>query len=133
MTLVLCNGVFDLLHIGHIRHLEEARKLGDYLVVAVTMDEYVGKGKGRPIETLDERMEKLRALRIVSAVSASKSGLDALQHWRPNVFCKGIDYSYKGIILEEERFCRENKIKVIYTKAEKHSTGDIIERIKRCA
>jgi bifunctional ADP-heptose synthase (sugar kinase/adenylyltransferase) len=97
------------------------------------MDEYVNKGNGKPIETLDERMEKLRALRIVSAVYACKDGLDALKQWRPDIFCKGTDYEVKGIRIDEARFCKDNNIKIVYTKSEKYSTGDIIERIKRCA
>ena len=46
---VLCHGVFDLLHLGHIRHFEEAKKLGDYLIVSVTPNKFVEKGPGRPV------------------------------------------------------------------------------------
>ena len=46
--IVLCHGVFDLLHLGHIRHFEEAKKLGDYLIVSVTLNKFVEKGPGRP-------------------------------------------------------------------------------------
>jgi cytidyltransferase-like protein len=133
MTLVLCNGVFDLFHIGHLRHLEEALSYGTHLVVSVTMDEHVNKGPGKPIEPLEDRMAKLRALRIVSAVTPCKDGLQALEHWRPSVFCKGSDYQFKGVRLDELRFCRKNDIRIVYTQAEKFSTGEIIRRIKQCA
>ena len=133
MTLVLCNGVFDLLHVGHIRHLEEARKMGDYLVVSVTMDDCVGKGRGRPIETCEERMEKLRSMRCVSAVSMCKDAVQALEQWKPDVFVKGHDYMAKGLRKDELAYCKAHKVRIVHTKPSRHSTGKLIERIKQCA
>ncbi len=131
MTLVLCNGVFDLLHIGHIRHLQEARAMGTHLVVGVTMDAYVGK-PDRPIQQVEERMEMLKALYCVSAVSLCRNSLEALDQWKPNIFCKGPDY--KGRLLREEiEFCHANKIAVKYTTAPKYSTTELIARVKQCA
>ena len=66
--LVLAHGCYDLLHLGHIRHLQEARKLGDRLVVSVTSDAHVGKGLGRPHFKAEERAEALRALDCVDEV-----------------------------------------------------------------
>lgn len=91
---VLAHGCFDVLHIGHIRHLEEAAQLGDELVVSVTADNYVGKGLGRPYFSLAERMESLRALRCVSRVVVS-NGPDAtgvIAEVRPTCYVKGSDY-----------------------------------------
>src|SRR5271163_2586341 len=56
-TVVLCHGVFDVLHLGHIRHLQEAAKMGNYLVVSVTADKHVNKGMGRPHFTAAQRAE----------------------------------------------------------------------------
>ena len=68
--IVVVTGVFDLLHIGHLRFLESARRLGDALIVGVESDERVRRWKGpnRPIQTEDDRMELLRALRVVDEV-----------------------------------------------------------------
>ena len=66
---VLCHGVFDLLHIGHIKHFKEAKKLGDILVVTVTQDKYVNKGPNRPIFLLNTRMESIAALKDIDYVA----------------------------------------------------------------
>ena len=66
--IVLCHGTFDLLHIGHIKHLQKAAGLGDQLVVSVTADEYVKKGPGRPYFNQDQRMDALYALECVDRV-----------------------------------------------------------------
>src|SRR5580765_3702173 len=70
-TLVFTNGVFDLLHVGHVRYLAEARALGDLLLVAINSDRSVGelKGEGRPITSESERAEILAALRQVDYVT----------------------------------------------------------------
>ncbi len=61
---VQAHGTFDLLHLGHVRHLEAARKLGDVLVVTVTADRFVNKGPGRPVFNAELRAEMLATLRI---------------------------------------------------------------------
>ena len=66
--IVLCHGVFDLLHIGHIKHFEEAKKFGDVLIVSVTSDEFVNKGPNRPVFNLALRAEALIALECVDYV-----------------------------------------------------------------
>ena len=63
--IILCHGVFDLLHIGHIKHFNEAKNLGDILIVTVTPDKYVNKGPNRPIFPLAARMESISALKDV--------------------------------------------------------------------
>ena len=92
MIVVLANGVFDPLHIGHLHHLQEARKLGDWLVVAVTSDRAVNKGPGRPIFNQDQRAEMIRALKIVDDVAIVESGEEAVRKVRPDVYCKGSEY-----------------------------------------
>ena len=132
MRLVLCNGVFDLLHVGHIRHLEQARCMGDYLVVGLTMDKYVGK-EGRPIINEMERKEMLEALRCVSAVTLCRDSLETLKHWNPTIYCKGFDRQQLGLLDAEKRYCNANGIEIRYTKENRQHTSAIIERIRQCA
>ena len=131
MRLVLCNGVFDLIHPAHIRHLEAARQLGDFLVVGLTMDAGVRKD-GRPIMREDERLDMLRAVRCVSAVTLCHDSLEALAQWRPDIYCKGGDYRRKGLLPAEVRYCAEHGIRIAHTKFDPLTTSSIIERIK-CA
>ena len=70
--IVLCHGVFDLLHIGHIKHFEEAKNFGDTLVVTITPDEYVNKGFNRPAFNTNLRLEALAALEIIDFISINK-------------------------------------------------------------
>lgn len=131
MILVLANGCFDLLHVGHLRHLQEAREMGNYLVVGLTMDEHIRK-TNRPIECEEERMEKLKALHIVSAVSLCKNSLEALEHWKPQVFVKGAEY--EGKLLDREyEYCKAKGILIAHTRPSRYSTTKLIKRIKLCA
>ena len=68
-TIVHCHGVFDLLHIGHIKHFNEAKKLGDFLIVTITPDAYVNKGPNRPVFSSDLRLQALAALESINYVS----------------------------------------------------------------
>ncbi|KKS97801.1 MAG: cytidyltransferase [Candidatus Gottesmanbacteria bacterium GW2011_GWA2_43_14] len=92
--IVHCHGVFDLLHPGHIRHLESAKKNGDVLVVTVTADAYVTKGPGRPIFNHNLRAEVLSALEQIDYVSIveSDSAVPAIRKIKPDFYVKGPDY-----------------------------------------
>ena len=94
-VIVQCHGVFDLLHPGHLNHLEEAKAQGDILVVTVTPDHLVNKGPGRPVFTQDQRVRMLRALDVVDfvAVTASASAVESISLIRPDVYAKGPDYA----------------------------------------
>ena len=70
--IVHCHGVFDLLHLGHIKHFEEAKTLGDVLVVTITPDEFVNKGPNRPAFSTVLRLEALAALESIDFVAANK-------------------------------------------------------------
>jgi rfaE bifunctional protein nucleotidyltransferase chain/domain len=91
---VLAHGCFDLLHLGHIRHLQEARSLGDRLVVSITADKHVNKGTGRPQFSVEQRREALLALTCVDDVIVSESGTAAeiISQVKPAVYVKGGDY-----------------------------------------
>jgi rfaE bifunctional protein nucleotidyltransferase chain/domain len=95
--IVLANGCFDILHVGHVRYLEDAKAQGDFLVVALNTDESVRalKGEGRPLVPLRERAEILRSLRCVDVVTAfGEKTLEAtLREIRPDVHAKGTDYT----------------------------------------
>ena len=92
--IVHCHGVFDLLHVGHIRHLEEAKALGDVLVVTVTPDCYVNKGPHRPAFQQDLRVEGIAALDAVDYVAVNRweTAENAIKILKPDVYVKGPDY-----------------------------------------
>src|SRR5437764_645196 len=93
-TVVQCHGVFDLMHIGHIRHFQEASKVGDILVVTITPDRYVNKGPHRPVFTELLRAEAIASLDCVDYVAVNKwpMAVEAIQLLKPDVYAKGSDY-----------------------------------------
>ena len=95
---VHCHGVFALLHIGHIRHFEAARRLGDLLVVTVTPDRFVNKGPHRPSFPEALRAEAVAALDCVAAVAVNRwpSAVETIRLLKPNVYAKGSDYRRAG-------------------------------------
>ena len=94
-SVVLAHGVFDLLHIGHIRHLEAAAREGDVLFVTITADQFVNKGPGRPAFTGQLRAEALAALACVDGVAINNgpSAENVIAALRPNVYVKGVEYA----------------------------------------
>jgi rfaE bifunctional protein nucleotidyltransferase chain/domain len=99
--LVLANGCFDLLHVGHVRYLQAARALGDALVVGLNSDASVRrlKGPGRPVMPVAERAELVAAVRGVDAVVVfEEDSADALiERLRPDVHAKGTDYTEESV------------------------------------
>lgn len=130
MKLVLASGIFDLLHCAHVRHLEQARSMGDKLVVGLTMDDAAEREKRKPIIPENERMEMLLALSCVSSVTLVQSGLEALKFFRPQIFCKGADYRVKGLLDAEVKYCIEHDIEILFTRPNLETTSSIIKRIK---
>lgn len=99
---VLTNGVFDILHRGHVTYLAQARELGASLVVAVNTDVSVrrlGKGDDRPINACDDRMAILAALEAVSMVVPfdESTALEVVQEAQPDIYVKGGDYDMNAI------------------------------------
>lgn len=92
--IVHCHGVFDLLHIGHIKHFEEAKTFGDVLIVTTTPDEFVHKGPNRPAFTTVLRLETLAALESIDFVAANKwsNAVETIKALQPDIYCKGSDY-----------------------------------------
>ena len=128
--MILAVGCFDLLHVGHVRHLEQASDMGE-LVVGVTRDQYVGKA-GRPIIPESERLELIKSLRFVSDAKLCNDSIDALIMFEPDIFCKGADYRNKGLLDSEIEYCKAHEIEIRFTKPNPQTTTQIIERI-RCA
>ncbi|MGE3841077.1 MAG: adenylyltransferase/cytidyltransferase family protein [Vicinamibacterales bacterium] len=100
-TIALANGCFDILHVGHVRYLEAARREADRLVVAINDDDSVRrlKGPGRPILAASDRAELIAALRCVDyvVIFAEPTVDRILQTLRPDVHCKGTDYTVDSV------------------------------------
>ncbi len=99
MRVVMAHGTFDILHPGHVAHLEEARAMGDYLVVGVTEDKYVEKGAGRPAVPALDRARAVAALRCVDTVHIDDHPTPEhmIGTWKPAIFVKGADYAGQPI------------------------------------
>jgi cytidyltransferase-like protein len=132
MITVLCNGVFDVLHNGHLEHLRQAKGMGDRLIVAVTLDEFVNKGPGRPFNKWAERADMLRELRCVDDVIESRGAVLAVKSIRPTYFVKGMDYADGKHWTEDvEAACREVGTELRFTTTDKTSIDEIIRRALR--
>ena len=92
--IVLCHGDYDFIHLGHIKHFQAAKKLGDYLIVSITGDAKMQKGINRPIYKEKDRIEFLSLLSIVDYlyVDQNISAVEVISKIKPNYYVKGIDY-----------------------------------------
>ena len=130
MIKVMCNGVFDLLHIGHLWHLEAARKLGDELWVSITDDLHVNKGPSRPVYPQEHRRALVKALRCVDHAIYVSGLLEALEIVKPSILVKGADYS-RGLHDVHENYCRKHGIEIVYTTTPKLSATEMINEALR--
>lgn len=132
-SVVMCNGCFDLLHVGHVRYLEAAKLEGDVLVVAVNSDEsFETYKKKRPINHLDERMELLAALGAVDYVTFfDEPKVDGLLLMiRPDVHAKGTDYT-PDTVPEREIVKSYGGRVAICGDPKDHSTTEIVNKIEQ--
>src|SRR2546421_11840878 len=133
-TLVFTNGVFDILHVGHVRYLEQARTLGDVVVVAINSDASARKlkGEGRPLINQDERAEILAALRTVDYVTIfdDVSPRSLIARLLPDVLVKGGDYALDEIHGREEVESAGGRV-VSLPFVEGVSSSGIIEKMKK--
>lgn len=132
--IVLTNGVFDILHVGHLSYLQEAAELGDFLIVAVNSDESVKRLKGplRPLMPERERAEIVSAIEGVDAVVifGENTVESLLRAIKPDVHAKGTDYTKESV--PEKEVARKLGIEVAIVGAPKnHSVTDIIESISK--
>jgi D-beta-D-heptose 7-phosphate kinase/D-beta-D-heptose 1-phosphate adenosyltransferase len=130
---VFTNGVFDLLHPGHVRYLQEARALGDLLIVGLNADASVRRNKGpeRPINAQDERAEILAALACVDAVVVFDEDTPAeiIRLVQPDVLVKGADWAADAIVGRDTVEARGGRV-VRVPVEQGYSTTAIVERIR---
>ena len=130
---VFTNGVFDLLHPGHVGYLRDARALGDVLIVAVNSDRSVraNKGPSRPVNPERERAEVLLALAAVDGVVIFDEDTphDIISHVQPDVLVKGADWGPENIVGRDVVESRGGRV-VRIALAEGHSTTDLIGRVR---
>ena len=131
--IVHCHGVFDLLHIGHIKHFKSAKKFGDVLIVSVTPDKFVSKGFKRPHFNSQQRIEGLASIEVIDFVilNNASNASDIIKKIKPDFYCKGRDYkNFKdditGQIKKELIAVKKNGGKVFYTEDELFSSSKII-------
>jgi D-glycero-beta-D-manno-heptose 1-phosphate adenylyltransferase len=128
----LANGVFDLLHVGHVRYLEAARREADLLVVAVNSDASARalKGKGHPLIPQEERAEILAALGCVDYVTVfgGRTVAPLIRDLTPDVHCKGTDY-LPGTVPEREEVRRAGGRVAIVGDPKDHSSSVLIRRV----
>ncbi|RYY32341.1 MAG: D-glycero-beta-D-manno-heptose 1-phosphate adenylyltransferase [Sphingobacteriaceae bacterium] len=131
---VFTNGVFDLLHIGHITYLAKAADEGDKLIIGLNADSSVKriKGESRPVNDQNSRSAILAALFFVDAIAVFEEDtpLDLINTLMPNVLIKGADYSIDNIVGAKEVMANGGEVKTI-TFVEGYSSTSIIERIKK--
>jgi len=133
-TVVFTNGVFDLLHVGHLRYLQQARALGDALIVGVNSDRSVrtNKGQGRPITPEAERAEILSALACVDGVVVFDEDTphDIITALQPDVLVKGADWAADAIVGRDVVEARGGRVVRVPIEAG-HSTSALVEKIRR--
>ena len=130
--IVLANGCFDLLHVGHIRYLQGARALGDVLIVGLNSDNSVRrlKGPGRPLMPENERAEILAAISFVDyvVIFSEPTVVSLLEQLRPHVHCKGTDYTEESVPEREVVLSYGGRV-AIAGDPKDHSTRDLIREI----
>jgi rfaE bifunctional protein nucleotidyltransferase chain/domain len=134
-TVAFANGVFDVLHVGHVRYLQDAARVADVLIVGVNGDESVralGKGPERPVLPDFERAEIVSAIRGVSYVTIfpDKSPARLLQILRPDFQCKGTDYTAESVPEGEIVRAYGGQV-VIVGDPKDHSTTAVLEKLRR--
>ena len=132
-VVAFANGVFDLLHVGHVRYIEAAAREADRLIVAVNDDESVRrlKGEGRPILTAPDRAELVAALRAVDYVVIFPEPTvgPLLELLRPDVHCKGTDYSVDTVPEREIVKAYGGRIAIVGDPKD-HSTRDLLAKVR---
>jgi rfaE bifunctional protein nucleotidyltransferase chain/domain len=127
------NGCFDILHVGHVRYLREAKKTADVLVLALNSDSSVRsiKGEKRPLVTESERAEVLAALEFIDFVTIFEelTPLELIKYLKPDVLIKGGDWPEEKVVGREEIIQWGGKVAII-PEVEGKSTTNVVEKIK---
>ena len=130
---ILSHGAFDLVHLGHLKHFESAKKLGNILIVSITADKFIYKGPGRQKFNQDQRMEFLAKLEMIDYVVLSNeiTAVSVIKKIKPSIFCKGPDYKndsddVTGNIKKEKLAIKNVKGKIEYTNDQIFSSSKLI-------
>jgi rfaE bifunctional protein nucleotidyltransferase chain/domain len=133
--IVQAHGTFDLLHVGHVRHLQAARELGDVLIITVTADRFVNKGPGRPAFAENLRAEMLASLEYVDivAINPEPDAVGAIMTIQPHVYVKGQDYEkaeedVTGKIVAERQAVEQHGGRIHFTHEVMFSSTELINR-----
>jgi len=133
-SIAFANGIFDLLHVGHVRYLQAAAREADVLVVAVNGDDSTRllKGEGRPLANENERAEIVSALRGVGYVTIfhDKSPARLIEAIKPDVHCKGTDYAADSVPEAEVVRAYGGRIAIVGDPKD-HSTTEILGRLSK--
>ncbi len=129
----LAHGVFDVIHLGHLEHLKQAKSICDILFVSITIDKYVRKGPGRPYFKAIQRAQMLLGISCVNYVIINNkpTAVDLISTVKPNFYVKGPDYKNKNNditknIYKEEQILKKNYGKLYFTTGETFSSSNII-------
>lgn len=132
--IVLANGIFDILHVGHVRYLNNAKEKGDILVVGLNSDRSArrNKGAGRPLMKEEDRAEIIASLSCVDYVTIfnEKRAIKLIQLIKPHYHCKGTDYTERNVPEREAVLSYGGKI-CITGDPKGHSASEIISRLLR--
>ena len=134
--IVLCHGVFDLVHLGHIKHFKSAKSFGDYLIVSLTANKFIKKGPGRPLFNQQQRLEYLKEIKVIDDViiSNSSSAEDIIKLIKPDFYVKGPDYKDNDKdktkkIIYEKKLVEKFSGKIKYTDDDIYSSTQIINSL----
>ena len=135
-TIGLCHGVFDIVHFGHLKHFEAAKKECDYLFASITSDQHIRKGPNRPVHNDSERLFFLQSLETIdyAFIAEGDSGVPSINLVKPNFYFKGNDYKNNLLdktkkIFYEINAVKKNKGKIIYTNEKQMSSSKIINQL----
>ena len=136
--IVLCHGVFDLFHVGHLDYLKEAKDAGDILIVSVTTDRFVNKAPGRPFFNTTQRLNLLSSISLVDYVVESdfETAENIIQLIKPNIYFKGADYrdNTKDItnkIKKEINVLKKFKGKILYSRSQIFSSSKLLNKYEQ--
>ena len=134
LTIVHCHGCFDLMHPGHIKYFQAAKKMGDVLVVTVTPDEFVDKGPGRPVFSEIVRAESIAALECVDYVSINEwpTAEETLKLLKPHYYVKGQEFENfedkTGKLQREYQVVKEIGAEIRFTHEIVFSSTELLNR-----
>ena len=134
-NIVLAHGVFDLFHIGHLRHLKISKNYGETLVVSLTDDKYINKGPNRPIFNSNNRAEMISSLSFVDYIFINKAETSekVIENLKPNFYIKGQDYKdsrqdITGNIQKEKKLVEKFRGRMIFTDDITFSSSNLINK-----